>query len=111
MNEISLEELSVERLAELVGPGFGIAMPGAAPVGLELTTVTSPRVTEASGAGARHESFSLLFDGPADRPLAQRTYPFEHERLGRFDLFIVPVGNERGRMQYQAVFNRLRRGG
>lgn len=111
MNEISLEALSVDRLLELVGPGFRVAVPGAGAVSLELTTVTPPRVSEASGAGARHESFSLFFDGPADRPLAQRTYSFEHERLGRFDLFIVPVGNERGRLQYQAVFNRLRRGG
>ena len=111
MNEISLEELSADRLAELVGTAFSVTVPGAAPVGLELTTVTPPRVLEVRGPGSRHESFSLLFDGPPDRPLAQRTYPFEHERLGRFDLFIVPVGNERGRMQYQAVFNRLRHGG
>ena len=106
MNEISLEELSVERLAELVGTGLRVRVPGAEPVGLELTAVTPPRASEAG-----YENFSLLFDGPADRPLVQRTYPFEHERLGRFELFIVPVGNERGRLQYQAVFNRRRRDG
>ena len=104
MNEVSLEALTLERLAELVGTGFRVAVPGAEPVGLELASVTPPQAS-----GARYESFSLYFDGPGGRPLTQRTYPFEHERIGRFDLFIVPVGNERGRLQYQAVFNRLRR--
>ena len=108
MNEVSLEELSVERFAELVGTGFHVQVPGAAPVGLDLTSVTPPQFAGPGGSEPRYESFSLFFDGPAEHPLVQRIYAFEHDRLGRFELFIVPVANERGRLQYQAVFNRRR---
>jgi hypothetical protein len=31
----------------------------------------------------------------------------KHERLGMFDLFLVPVSRERDGMRYEAVFNRL----
>jgi hypothetical protein len=33
----------------------------------------------------------------------------EHDNLGAFDLFLVPIGPEKERMCYQAVFNRLRK--
>jgi hypothetical protein len=102
VKEISLETLSVERLRQFIGTDFRIRLPGAEPIDLELTAVTVDDKSE-----SRYENFSLLFDGPGDRPLPQRIYPFEHERLGRFDLFIVPIANEGGRFQYQAVFNRL----
>ena len=44
--------------------------------------------------------------GPADRFYQQGTYQFEHERIGRFNLFIVPVGKAGdGRFRYEAAFN------
>jgi hypothetical protein len=36
--------------------------------------------------------------------LPQRTYDFRNERLGSFELFIVPIGPEDGAMRYEAVF-------
>jgi len=54
------------------------------------------------------EKFSLLFRGDPTRPLQQDTYRFEHTRIGRFDMFIVPIGCEdRSHCYYEAVFNRL----
>ena len=55
---------------------------------------------------AGNEKFSLLFCGPR-AGLEQDTYSFEHERLGRLAIFIVPVGgvNMDG-CHYRAVFNR-----
>jgi hypothetical protein len=61
-----------------------------------------------TGKEARGESFMLLFHGPSDRMLPQGTYAFTHDELGRFDLFIVPIGQAPGVFQYQAVFNRAR---
>ena len=53
------------------------------------------------------ERFSLLFQGDAANPLGQNTYSFEHARLGRFEMFIVPIGREdRNHCHYEAVFNR-----
>ncbi len=57
------------------------------------------------GARPRREPFSLIFRGPVQWFLPQRTYPVEHDTLGRFDLFIVPVGPDPEGMRYQAVFN------
>lgn len=51
-------------------------------------------------------TFSLLFSGDIARRLDQDTYAFEHVELGRFEMFIVPVGRAEGsRCYYEAVFN------
>ena len=31
----------------------------------------------------------------------------EHEHIGRFEVFIVPVGRDGERLLYEAIFNRL----
>lgn len=109
MNEVCLDELSAGRFAELERSKFHVVVGPGSGLDLELMSVNQPR-SAASGcgpaAGPEHECFSLLFDGPADQPLTQGTYRFSQERLGWFDLFIVPVGAERNARQYEAVFNR-----
>lgn len=55
----------------------------------------------------RQEQFALTFRGPRDRFLGQGTFPVAHPGLGRFDLFLVPVGQEADGFLYEAVFNRL----
>jgi hypothetical protein len=57
---------------------------------------------------ARQEQFSLVFRGPHEPFLGQRLFPIEHEQLGAFDLFLVPVGKDDGGLYYEALFNRLR---
>ena len=63
------------------------------------------------------EQFSLIFNGPADRCLPQKTYSMKHDTLGEHLIFFVPVGEiaedeGEGRKivgyQYQAIFNRLK---
>ena len=53
------------------------------------------------------EQFSLKFQGPGEFILPQKTYRMEHERSGAFDLFIVPIGRDKDKSYYEAVFNRL----
>lgn len=53
------------------------------------------------------EQFSLLFHGPDHPLLSQGTYQFEHPQMGAFEMFIVPIGREPGRLIYEAVFSRL----
>ncbi len=51
------------------------------------------------------ERFSVFFAGPGDPFLPQKVYGLEHERMGEFELFLVPIaGDERG-YRYEAVFN------
>ena len=65
----------------------------------------SAELIEAKKLGeVRGRPFALLFrvsDGPV---LPQRIYPVDHDGLGQFELFIVPVGPDEVGMQYEAIF-------
>lgn len=71
---------------------------------IELLLVEA-RVVGTKLAGGECRSFSILFHGPADPLLPQQTYSLEHDVLGTFDLFIVPVGRDINGCRYEAVFN------
>jgi hypothetical protein len=71
-------------------------------IDMELTEVSELRVSRG------HESFSLVFRGPGDMFLPQATYRFNHSALGAIDLFIVPIGQDKHGLYYEAIFNLLR---
>jgi hypothetical protein len=48
--------------------------------------------------------FSLVFRGPLQPLLAQRIYRVEHDSMGTFELFLVPIGPDGVGMCYEAVF-------
>lgn len=74
---------------------------------LELVSVSPERVRPVSGMGRLADS-SLIFRGSSDSILQQDTYRFQHEAIGSFELFLVPVDQGRGGQQhYQVVFNRI----
>ena len=54
---------------------------------------------------AGRESFVLKFRGT--EALSQNTYWIEHAALGRFQLFLVPAGQNKQGIYCQAVINRL----
>lgn len=65
----------------------------------ECTDQTSPEVPD-------YERFSLIFES-SDPLLEQNTYSLQHQSLGDFDLFLVPVhGDDKG-FQYEAIINKL----
>lgn len=73
----------------------------------EPATTELELVEVSDGSTLRQVSFSLLFRGPHQPQLRQQIYAFEHDRLGRFDLFIVPVKRDAHGLYYEAVFNRV----
>jgi hypothetical protein len=84
----------------LVGSTFDVERPNGDRVAVELVDAT-----ELPGRG---ECFSLVFHGPTDVPLDQRTYRVTHRELGGFPLFLVPLGpNADGAQELEAVVNRL----
>jgi hypothetical protein len=108
---ISLEAVPQARFAALLQAPFRVLGEAGRDVLLTLVAATAPRYSPAAasgGDGPGYETFSLIFEGPADHPLPQQIHRCEQEQLGRFDLFIVPIGLEAGRLRYEAVFNRLR---
>jgi len=56
---------------------------------------------------AGNEKFTLRFRGPAQQPLEQDTYRFDHPRLGRLFIFIVPTGwRDTMHCHYADIFDR-----
>ena len=81
---------------------FSIHLDHARTIDLQLVSVTKPGTTSKNGS---RNPFSLHFLGPVSQQyLQQHTYPMVNERLGRFDIFIVPLGAEAGRIRYEAIF-------
>ena len=93
--------LTEAEFSKHVNTKFRVA--GDEPIELELTDVKGylSKPNEQTGM----ERFSALFLGPADRFLAQKTYSFEHEQMGTFDIFLVPVSRDESGFRYEAVFN------
>ena len=56
------------------------------------------------------ERFAIVFRGPGQPILPQGSYGFEHDEMGEFTLFIVPMRQDDEGISYEAVFNRLRKG-
>ena len=83
----------------LVGTDFRIHRQGDRPLRVKLI-----EVKQTSGAG---ESFSLLFHGHAGALLRQDVHRIEHPTLGRFDLFVAPVGRGANGQDFEAVINRI----
>jgi hypothetical protein len=100
-------DLGTARLTDFapwLGTEFRVADDSGSEATLELVEANS--LTAWRGA-PRSEPFSLIFRGSPDRPLDQRIHTIEHDRLGRLDLFLVPIGpgsDGRG-PYYQAIFN------
>lgn len=97
-----LDTLQSTDFFPLLHETFRIRLDGIEPIDLELVSVTE------AGPGPKPEArrpFSLHFLGPVSpQYLIQHTYRLEHEHMGKFDLFLVPLGPETGRMRYEAIF-------
>lgn len=55
--------------------------------------------------GAARAPFSLVFRNPSIIVFPQMIYRMRHERAGAFEIFLVPIGQDRDGSLYQAVFN------
>lgn len=55
------------------------------------------------------QRFAIGFRGPKEPLLNQGTYPFKHDEMGDFNLFIVPLRQDDHSTFYEAVFNRMRK--
>ena len=55
----------------------------------------------------RQDRFAIVFQTSNDMLLAQGIAPFEHDQMGNFEIFIVPVARDEQGTRYEAVFNRI----
>jgi hypothetical protein len=70
---------------------------------LELTEVKGYLSQQEEQQGM--ERFSLYFDGPLEVILPQQLYTMDHEQMGSFEIFIVPIAQRETSIRYEAVFN------
>jgi len=101
------EALARSTFARHVGEPFHIDLGVSGRPALQLFKVRDLGASSKSAAAGIDDErrFSILFRGPVDRPLGQETYHFEHDGIGRFALFIVPMRPEPDGRYYEAIFN------
>src|SRR5262245_19331513 len=98
-----LERLTVADFEPLRGSTFRAELPSG-PLELELTQVTAlPERAARPGAARRPSSLSVR--APARPHLPQGLFALSHDRLGRLDVFLVPVGRDAGGLLLEAIFN------
>jgi hypothetical protein len=108
MNIVPLDQISYENFAGLVNTDFHVWIDAQHSVPLKLSEITPRQVIATGGSkGVSYESFALLFLGSAEQVWPQQIYGLESAALGRFELFIVPIGRDANGTRYQAAFNRL----
>ena len=96
-----MAELQQEMFAAQLHTRFQVHHAPGRTTELELVEIRGVRSTP------HQELFVPTFAGPEQPFLPQQTYWFEHPVMGRFEMFIVPIGRDERGFQYEAVFNRL----
>jgi hypothetical protein len=66
---------------------------------ISCRTLASPRRPDAP-----REPFSIIFRGPREPVLPQRSYPFAGGPADALEIFIVPIGPDAVGMRYEAIF-------
>lgn len=96
-----VEKLEKTTFSENLNTKFHIYPEGSEALEAELIELTEVN------ASPRHEQFSIVFRGPLNIFLQQGIYKIEHDQIGTFDLFLVPIRHDQDGYYYEAIFNRL----
>jgi hypothetical protein len=94
--------LTEQEFSQHVGTKFQLPL-DQQEIELNLTEVKGYLPGDAEQSGM--ERFSVFFDGPAEPYLPQTVYQLKHERMGEFELFLVPIAKNDQGFRYEAVFN------
>ncbi len=100
---ISLESLNSKSFSEQLHTQFRLLREGAEPLPLELIEVKE------SDPSPKVELFTLQFRGPATPRMAQHIHTLEHDKLGRFDIFLTAIAGDAQGITYESVFHRFRK--
>jgi hypothetical protein len=99
--------LRYEMFAERLGQDFRIEID-------PTTTIVTVLIAARSFGGDTNvdadstragSGFSLVFRGPVEPLLPQRTYRVVHDELAEMDIFIVPIGRDEAGARYEAIFS------
>ncbi len=87
--------------AATVDEDYRIALEGGASIAL---TLVAARPVAGGAPGPDPTAFALEFRGPRTPAFGQGLVPLDHPRLGRLELFVVPIGEGPDGRRYEAVF-------
>lgn len=96
------DSLTQEAFAQNVNTKFQVSLDDTNKVELELAEVSELKQHQA------HDQFAVYFRGPLNAFMGQGMRSFVHDKLGPFELFIVPIRQDSEGFYYEAVFNRFR---
>lgn len=102
-----LERFTIDTFAPLAGQRFRVHVEGHESLEMTLESVTEIPVAgwRPEDAAEHRRPFSLVFLGPPQVVLPQAIYRVEHDGLGAFEIFVVPIGRSAEGVRYEAVFS------
>ena len=95
--------LTNEEFSQHLNTKFRVKLETAGPIELELVEVKGYASKPEEQRGM--ERFSVFFQGPENGFLPQHAYSVEHDLMGAFDIFLVPIARDEKSVRYEAVFN------
>jgi hypothetical protein len=95
--------LEHETFSRHLNTKFRISLGDSNTVEAELSAVNDLQLSP------RQERFAIVFRGPGEAFLPQGSYSFDHDEMGEFTLFIVPISQDDDGIYYEACFNRMRK--
>jgi hypothetical protein len=100
--------LNRETFSRYLNTKFSFSHEAVEAVALKLIEVNdlTPKMARRSAANGK-ECFAAVFIGSHNAPMRQETYMVTHESIGKFAMFVVPIGRNKEGIYYEAVFNRL----
>ncbi len=99
-----LESFTIHTFSGHVGSKFRVYPDGPESLEVELISATGLGGSAGEETPGRRQPFSIVFRGPGEILLPQRIYRMEHEEIGAFDLFLVPIGPDEKGLRYEAIF-------
>lgn len=101
-----LQELTLNDFSPHLGSKFKLRLDSGQCLEMELAEATPLSMSGARPVHlAQRNAFSIVFLAPPDAPLAQQIYQLEHEVMGEFAIFLVPVGRTAAGLKCEAIFN------
>lgn len=95
------EQLTKEAFQDHLNTEFSVQIDPSTIVSVELLEFVEGESTP------KQEQFSLMFRGPLETPFSQGIRALSHDKMGTFELFLVPISKNPDGMVYEAVFNRF----
>ena len=105
MDSLDLAQLTQAHFTPHLGTEFQVILPGNHTCALTLQAVEALGGPAQKTNEGKRSGFALIFHGPTSKPLGQNTFTLAHQEIGKFALFLVPVGETNEHRTYETIFN------